>query len=321
MRESEEKGKEFKKSQPLRKVTPRVLATIKRYTSRENIPPHSFIAQKTNVSKSTISRVINNKLEMQKRRKRMVHVLNLKEKKNRMSNCIKLYKKHLAREKCKFVVTLDESWIRLKFDGHRTNFCCIKREESVPYDWVKEERTLWERKFVVVAAMTYFGTIPLFQVPQKTTMTAHNYINLVLRPLIHKYLIPIFGDDINKVLIHQDKSPVHTAEMTTLYLELMNEKYGIRFITKEDIPVKGADCSPLDFFGFGFLKQKVNAAGCRTLKGLWKKCCTIWSEVSPGTCARVYQSWKKRYRMIHQRLGSHVEQTKEIHRHRARAEK
>lgn len=63
---------------------------------------------------------------MQKRRKRMVHVLNLKERKNRMSNCIKLYKNHLVGEKYKFVVTLDESWIRLKFNGHKTNFFSVK---------------------------------------------------------------------------------------------------------------------------------------------------------------------------------------------------
>lgn len=75
---------------------------------------------------------------------------------------------------------------------------------------------------MVIVGMTYFGTILLFQVPQKTIMTAHNYINLVLRLLIHGYLILLFGDDINKVLIHQDKSPVHTEEMTTLYFELMN---------------------------------------------------------------------------------------------------
>lgn len=60
---------------------------------------------------------------------------------------------------------------------------------------------MWERSLTVIAAMTFFGTILLFQVPQKTTITAHNYFNLILRPLVHKYLIPFFGDDIETLFI------------------------------------------------------------------------------------------------------------------------
>ena len=34
------------------------------------------------------------------------------------------------------------------------------------------------------------------------------------------------------------------------------------------------------------------------------------------TCANVYESWKKRCRLIHEREGSHVEQVKNIDNHK-----
>ena len=314
-RESEEEGVIFKKYQPRPKVTPQVIRTINKYICQENVPTHSIIANRTKVSPASVNRVIHGDLGKEKKEKRKVHVLNLQEKKNRMSTCNKLYKNHLAGDKCKWAVTIDESWIRLKYDGHTRSFCYVKCGEKVPEEWVKQTRTLWERKLMVIAVMTYYGTIPLFKVPEGKTMTAINYIKIVLRPLIEKYLIPLFGEDINKLFVHH-KSQVHTAGVTKEFMETMKEKYGITFIRKEDIPVKGADCAPLDFFGFGYLKGKVESSKATTLDGLWKKSCVVWSRISPETCGRVYQSWKKRCQMIHERNGSHVEQVKEIHKHK-----
>ena len=317
-RKCEETGAKYKKCRPCPIVTPEVIKAIDQLTNRENVPTQSFIAQKVNVSQATVNRVIHDKLDKKTREKTKVHVLNLIEMKNRMSTCIRLYKNHLAGDKCKYVVTLDESWIHLKFQGNKTSFCYIKRGESVPEDWVKQKRTLWEEKFMVIAVMTYYGTVPLFKLPHGRTMNAEFYVNNVLKPLIHNYLLPIFAEDMNKVFLHHDKSPVHTAEMTKLYLQSMTEKFGLTFISKEDIPVKGADCAPLDFYGFGYLKRKVESSGVRTIKGSWKKCQEVWSAISPRTCASVYQSWKRRCRKIYERRGSHVEQVKEIHKRKLR---
>lgn len=80
--------------------------------------------------------------------------------------------------------------------------------------------------------------------------------------------------------------------------------------------MKGADCSPLDFFGFGYLKNKVEKSNVKTLDGLWKKAQSVQSTISSRTCHHEFRAWKKRCRLIHERNGSHVEQTKEIRQHR-----
>ena len=275
--------------------------------STENPLTQRLLAKQAKVSQPTINRIIKNDLEKEKRMKTSVHVLNQKDMKNRKSNCRKLYENHLAREKCRYVVTLDESWIRLEIDGRKPSFFYVKRGEKLPDSYVKQKRSLWERKFMVIAAMSHFGTFPLIRVPQGTKVTSHFYVTQVLRPLIHDHLIPSFGDNISKVFVHHDKCSVHVSKFTTLYMELMTERYGIKFIAKADIPVKGADCSPLDFFGFGYLKQRVEGYSVQNLNQLWNRCRTVWSQIRPETCAKVYEAWKKRLRLIHDKQGSHVE--------------
>lgn len=215
-----------------------------------------------------------------------------------------------------YAVTLDEAWIYMKVDGGKMSFCYIRRGEKIPDEWVKQERSLWERKFMIVAAMSYRGTFPLIQLKAGVRMDSWYYINYVLRPLIHKHIPQLYGSDISEVFVHYDKSPVHVSNFTTMYTDLMTERYGITFINKDNIPVKGADCSPLDFFGFGYLKNKIRKSSFKSLDALWRRCQVEWSRDTPDTCVRVFRSWKKRCRMINERQGSHVEKIKAIHEHK-----
>lgn len=314
-RQAEIQGKKFKQTRSSPKMTPRVLKLVSRRMTVENPPTQTSIAQQFNVNQSTISRVIIKGLNMKRRKKRSVHVLSLKDRKNRMENCRRLYKNHLAGDKCRYVVTLDESYVRMRVDGATTSFCYLKKNEPIPDDWVKPVRSNFEQKIMIVGALSYYGAFPLIRI-RRQTMDSHCYITEVLRPLVHKYIIPLFGGDTNKVFVHYDKATVHVSSFTQLYMDLMTEKYGIKFIPKDHIPVRGADCSPLDFFGFGYLKRKVEGKVVRNLDQLWKQCQSAWKQITPETCVKVYQSWKSRCRKIVERQGSHCEQLKSIHQHK-----
>jgi hypothetical protein len=80
--------------------------------------------------------------------------------------------------------------------------------------------------------------------------------------------------------------------------------------------VKSPDCSPLDFFGFEYLKQKLFRKKPKTENGLWKACRDVWSTITPEMAKLVFGSWKRRCRAITKANGSHIEQTKKIHRRR-----
>lgn len=313
-REAAAAGETYQEYHRPSKVTGKVLKMIERRVSVENPMTQKSIALQVNVCQATVHNVIHNVLDREKRKKTVTHVVNANERKNRKRNCWKLYKYQLAGDKCIFVVTLDESWIRLKVDGGVTSFCYVKRGETVPKEWIKSSRTLWEEKFMVIGVMTYNRTFPLIRVPKGTNVDSEFYVNQVLKPLIRKQLVPYFKDDISKVFIHHDKSSVHTSEHTKNFMEQMNKKYGINFIQKADIPIKGADCSPMDFFGFGFIKQSVERMKFDNVDQLWKKCKKVWKNVPVEMCNKTFESWKIRCRQIQKEEGNLVEQLKEIHK-------
>jgi len=85
-------------------------------------------------------------------------------------------------------------------------------------------------------------------------------------------------------------------------------------IPKSRIPVKSPDTSPMDFFDFGFLKQRCEGRHVKTLKGLWKVLCEVWSSVPQKMTKNVFAAWKRRLRSVSALNGLHIEQTKTIHR-------
>ena len=119
--------------------------------------------------------------------------------------------------------------------------------------------------------------------------------------------------DMHKVFLHHDKASSHTARKTTTYLAGMREKVGISFIQKEDIPVKSPGAAPMDFFAFGYLKQRLFRRHPKTTAGLWKALREEWSTISSTKIEQVFETWKRRCRVIVKKWGKPTEQLKGLH--------
>lgn len=290
-------------------LTGKVLRAIKNRVKNKDVYSVNALAKSMNIASTTFRRALK-MLKLKRKKKLKVHYLSSKDKANRKRNSRKLYD---TLRGSKIVMTLDESRIYYHKGTGGADYYYIeygKEEESRIQD-VKE---VYPQNFMIVGSMSADTTFPLMKVPAKCTVDARYYIDHVLRPLVEKHLIPYYGDDIGKVVIHHDKAPAHTAKITRQYLMELNKNHGISFIEKEDIPVKGADISPLDFFGFGVIKQKLQCTRAKTEKGIWKSCRRIWSEVTPETCRNVFAAWKRRCRAVFRGDGGHVEPLKKIHR-------
>jgi len=128
------------------------------------------------------------------------------------------------------------------------------------------------------------------------------------------HLPRLYPNEMNKVFFHHDKATSHTANFTTRYLEQLEREIGIQYLKKQDIPVKAPDGSPLDFFGFGYLKQQLSNRRARTLDGVWKLAQDEWSKIDIEMIKKVFNSWKRRLRLISAKNGEHIEQIKDIHK-------
>ena len=114
----------------------------------------------------------------------------------------------------------------------------------------------------------------------------------------------------DKVFKHHNKASSHTANLTISYLAKMKEELGVSYINKEDITLITPDGSLLDFFGFGYLKQRLLKRIALTLNGIWKLAQEEWSKIDLDLVRNVFNSWKKRLLLISARYGAHIEQTK-----------
>ncbi|UYV69666.1 hypothetical protein LAZ67_7000154 [Cordylochernes scorpioides] len=105
----------------------------------------------------------------------------------------------------------------------------------------------------------------------------------------------------------------HTSNKTQQFLQEMKDTLGLNFIRNSDIPVKSPDASPLDFYGFGMLKQRLFNRRPKTEAGLWKAAQEEWSNVSLSKVKEVFAAWKVRCREIAKKKGKHIEHMKKIH--------
>ena len=315
-REHRSKGKIYtqRRDRPIR--TKSMVAKVRRIVTKENPPKKQQLADKLGLSRRTLSRIIQEDCHLELRSKRNVLTLTDKQMQNRKTNSRKLYRNHLSADKSDFAVTLDEALFYFIPGNQTSKTCFIKRGYQTPEDWVRKVNEIQAPKVMVVAAMTSRGPLQARCVPIKTKVNALYYIDNVLRPIIEKELPTLFPDDMNKIFIHHDKATSHTANQTMAFLKEMKEKYGISYQEKEDIVVKRADVSPMDFFGFGWLKTKVQSRRVKTLQGFCKAIREEWSKLSPDVCKRVYESWKVRCRVVAEQQGKVCEGRKDIHRHR-----
>lgn len=317
-REALDQGREIpKKPHTPVKRTPSVIQKVKSLVDKEDPPTYDQMMSKFNVSRPTLSKIIHKDLKLQKRKKPKVHRLTTNARKNRKTNCRKLYENHLAGNRSEFAVTLDEALVYQQDSNKSRDICYLEASESLPESWVFEKGESFQQGFMVIGVITGRGAVPLFRVPSRVKINAQYYIDYVLKPLFEEHLPRLYGNDIDKVFFHHDKATSHTAKITTDYLERQKRERGIDYIKPEDIPVKAPDASPLDFFGFGYLKQELAKKRARTLDGVWKLSKRVWSQIDEPTIERVFAAWKRRCRMISRQDGAHVEQTKNIHRRRA----
>ena len=111
----------------------------------------------------------------------------------------------------------------------------------------------------------------------------------------------------DKVFFHHDKASSHTADLTIDYLEELKKNIGISYLNKQEIPVKAPDASPLDFFGFGYLKQRLVKRNAKTLDRVWKLVKEECSLIDLKMIQNVFASWKRKLRMLSAKNGEQIE--------------
>jgi len=128
-----------------------------------------------------------------------------------------------------------------------------------------------------------------------------------LKPWMEGEIQKLYGEETKNVIVQHDQASSHESRETAAYAEDLKSRLGITIMKKSEIPVKSPDISPIDFFGFGYLKQRLFSKKPRTLEGLWKVAIEDWFSKTQFMVQRVMKSWKRRCRLVKLTKGRHIE--------------
>lgn len=289
---------------------------VKRVDSRvssRNPPSQRALARQFGCAPSTINNAIRIDCNRAKAMKPKVHKLNADHIDKRFKRCQILLENEVTDDRLEFCVTLDESWLYLDSCNGQTDHVYVKRGEKVPENWMRERPDAFGKKIMAVGVLTGRGPGPLFFVPPKTKVDSQFYCDYVLKPLVRRYLPKIYPGELHKVWVHHDAASSHTSGDTDKFAKLLTASTGVRFIESKHIPIKGQDCSPCDFFAFGYLKSRLSKRRAETFDGLMRAARQEWATISEPVVKRVFQSWKRRMEMIVKMKGHQIENVKSIH--------
>ena len=145
----------------------------------------------------------------------------------------------MTTDKIEYMVTLDEAIMYLVPESSKTDYYYFKRGEELPDNCIIASKETSPKSVMVVGGMSGRGTLPLIPIPKDVKISAANYIAYALKPYFEVYLPQLYPVEMHCLVFHHDKASSHTAKLTMEYLEDLRAKYGITFLEKSDIPVKG----------------------------------------------------------------------------------
>lgn len=171
------------------------------------------------------------------------------------------------------------------------------------------ERSLHSEKVTVWAALSSSGIIgPFFfedEDGEVETINSSRYLDL-----LKKKFVPALrrkGMDLNTLWFQQDGATPHTSREVLSWLE---RRFGTNFIsyrTDTVWPPHSPDLSPLDFFLWGYLKDRVYSPAPASLEDLKISIKREIRNISTDTCKSVICNFKKRLDVVIQQKGRHLE--------------
>jgi hypothetical protein len=279
--------------------TKSAIGKVRRLIVRPNPYTLRSIVKKTQLSYSTICRIIDRDLDMKKHMKTMTHTLSNKmvdQRGPRLPEWIK-------GNKWKNIVTIDEAWVYMSHvNGHRKIYHKHRGKMS-PQTWTEYYRQKHPKRVMFVAGISSVGRTTLRFVPSNTKVNFWFYFNKVLKPRFEKNIARIFGGRPHLVVLHHDSVPAHKASATIQWLEANN----YNFIPAGDWLVNSPDLSPMDNAINGIFKHRLWKKKTRNLAGLMRAMKEEWKNISKALCPRTLRSWKGRVQKMLDNHGYQID--------------
>ena len=117
----------------------------------------------------------------------------------------------------------------------------------------------------------------------------------------------IISINIENMWFQLDGATPHTAKHVLSWLHETFIENFISFKTEKILPSHSPDLNPLDFFLWGYLKDKVYTPKPATFQDLKNAICRETEKITPEMCESVIDNFKKKLNVIIAQKGRHIE--------------
>ena len=272
---------------------------LKKMVENPNPRPQRVMANLLNVSPRVINYQIHKVLNKKKVNKPKVHALTQKMKEKRYKRSWSFYNM-LKKDKWKRFITSDEACFYLSEKNGKTSFQYLSRGQT-RNDCEALTHVSHPKGFMVWLGISANGCTKLRFVEPGVKINSVYYQQKIIKPFIEEDLPKLYPD--GEYLFHQDSAPSHTSKSTINYHNQMN----VKFIPPDKWLPNSPDAAPLDYFVWGYLKNKINKHKVRTLNGLKKALKEEATKMPQYMIDHALSSWSKRCRRIYYNKGNQIE--------------
>lgn len=259
-------------------------------------------SQELNIRKSSLHKIMKQDLHLTAYKIQFVQMLNVTDYPLRLNFANEMLQRFPTFENIMFS---DEANFHL--NGHVNRHNCRYWANENPRQ--KHERPLHSPKVIVWAAMSGEGIIgPYFFEDQRgrtVTVNSERYC-----AMLRNFLVPqlqMFEGFNEETWFQQDGATCHTSNQS---LAAVNQLFPEKVISRRGTinwPPRSPDLSPLDYFLWGYLKEKVYTNRPRTLLQLKHNIHTEMAVISREMCRRVTANLRVRLVECQQREGQHLD--------------
>lgn len=281
-------------------MTPKKLKKLKEMAKKTNPDPQREMAKKLNVSQTSVHYHIHRSLDMSTRKKKMVHRLPDSNKMKRLERCPVL--KRIIEENKEKIFTSDESMFSVHLGGGKTKHY-YEDKKGRQFDKVGDKFFEREEKFssrlMVWGGVSYYGKSKLYFIKPGVKINGKYYQGSVVKRFHQTDEKKLFPDG---DLFHQDSAPSHVSKSTVDYFD----QIGINVIPKDVWPPKSPDLAIMDYFSWGWMKNRVRKSKFKTTAGLKRAIIRAWNDLPQKSIQNAFDSWANRVQKVIDAEGGHI---------------
>ena len=105
-----------------------------------------------------------------------------------------------------------------------------------------------------VGIKTGRGTLPLVKRSKKSKAVVDQHLGHVLDSIVETHVPPLYTGGQSQVGMQYTKESQYMTRKTCQYSLMLKVTEGITIMNTKVIPGRVRDCSPMNFFGLGYLK-------------------------------------------------------------------